>query len=119
MFALIDENLRDIIKELEARVIGLGGVKSKLIGRHYGYYKGNPSTKSLFVIFLLTKKTLRIRIRVNRNTFRDPKKWTGTATIFDIWFFEQGQEQEFEITNRDQIDYAMELIKQSYEVSGI
>ena len=119
MFAWIDENVRDIVKELEARVIGLGGVKSKLIGRYYGYYKGNPSTRSMFVVFLLTKKALRIRIRVDRSTFRDPKKWTGAATIFDLWFFEQGKEQEFEIPNRDQIDYAMELIQQSYELSSI
>ncbi|MDQ1278807.1 MAG: putative methylase [Thermoproteota archaeon] len=118
MLAGIDENLKDIVKDIEVRVIGLGGVKSKLIGRYYGYYKGSPSTKSLFVVFLLTKKALRIRIRVDRNTFKDPKKWTGAATIFDLWFFKQGQEQEFEITNRDQIDYAMELIQQSYEVSS-
>lgn len=114
MSAWTDENVRDIIKELDARVIGLGGVKSKLIGRYYGYYKGKPNIRSIFLVFLLTKKALRIRIRADRNTFRDPEKWTGAATIFDIWFFEQGQEQEFEITGRDQIDYAMELIKQSY-----
>jgi hypothetical protein len=38
--------------------------------------------------------------------------------VYKGWFFKQGQEREFKVTSKEQIPYAMELIKQSYDVSG-
>jgi predicted transport protein len=59
---------------------------------------------------------LKIRIRTDPTSFKDPRKWTGDR-IYKGWFFKQGQEREFKITEMPQIDYAMELIKQSYELA--
>jgi len=79
------------------------------------FYKGKPSTKSVFAGFFLTKEALKVRIRTKPATFKDPRRWTGEKTYH--WFFRTRQEKEFKITERDQIDYAMELIKQSYELA--
>lgn len=49
-------------------------------------------------------------------TFKDIKKLTGDK-LYKGWFFKQGQEREFKITEKDQMDNAMELIKQSYDIS--
>jgi predicted transport protein len=50
-------------------------------------------------------------------TFKDPQKLTGDK-VYKGWFFKQGQEREFKVTSKEQIPYAMELIKQSYDISG-
>lgn len=60
---------------------------------------------------------MKVRIRTDPKTFRDDKKWTGDK-IYRGWFFKQGQEREFKVTEKEQVDYAIELIRQSYEVSG-
>jgi hypothetical protein len=38
--------------------------------------------------------------------------------VYKGWFFKQGQERKFKITSKEQIPYAMELIKQSYDISA-
>ena len=65
----------------------------------------------------IAKKSLSVRIRADPATFKDPQKWTEDR-IYKGWFFKQGQEREFKITSKEQISYAMELIKQSYELAN-
>jgi predicted transport protein len=113
--AWVDENVRDIVKELTARIVRFGEVRHKTSGPDYVFYKGAPSTKSVFAGFFISKKALKVRIRTDPATFKDPQRWTGDRTYH--WFFRTGQEKEFKITSRDQIDYAMELIKQSYALA--
>lgn len=118
MLAWVDENTRVITKKLMVRIAAeLGEVTEAVHGRHLCYYKGKPSTKSIFAALLLTKKYVKVRIRTDPKTFKDIKKWTGEK-VYKGWFFKQGQEREFKITEKDQMDYAMELIKQSYDISG-
>jgi predicted transport protein len=109
------ENINDVTKVLTNSILELGGVVHKPSGPDYVFYKGKPSTKSIFAGFFLTKKALKVRIRTDPATFRDPRRWTGEKVYH--WFFRTGQEKEFKITERKQIDYAMELIKQSYELA--
>jgi predicted transport protein len=66
---------------------------------------------------MLRKKALKVAIRTDPKTFKDPDKWTGDK-IYKPWFFKQGQERAFKITSKEQIPYALELIKQSYDISG-
>ena len=113
--AWIDENIRDIVKELTDRIVRFGEVTHKTSGPDYVFYKGSPNTKSIFAGFFISKKALKVRIRTDPTTFKDPNRWTGDRTYH--WFFRTGQEKEFKITSRDQIDYAMELIKQSYALA--
>lgn len=97
--------------------MGLDKVAAKPSGRYYSFYKGKPSGKSRFATLLLTKNFVKVRIRTDPNTFRDSKRWTGDK-IYKGWFFKKGEEREFRVTEKGQIDYAMGLIKQSYEISG-
>jgi predicted transport protein len=112
----VDENVREIETELKNRIIQFGGVKHKPSGPDYIFYMGEPITKSIFVGLFLTKKALKVRIRTDPATFNDPKKLTGEKIYH--WFFRTGQEKEFKIDSTDQMDYAMELIKQSYELAS-
>ena len=62
---------------------------------------------------MITKKEVKARIRTDPRNFRDRKNWTKS---YKGWFFyKKGQEKGFKITDKDQMDYAIELIKQSYE----
>jgi predicted transport protein len=66
---------------------------------------------------MLTKNEVKVRIRTDPTTFKDPRKWTGDR-IYKGWFFKHGQEREFRIASKSQIDYSIGLIEQSYETSG-
>jgi predicted transport protein len=114
--AWVDGSVREIVNALTYRILQLREATYELHGRYCCFYKGKPSTKSIFAAFLLGKHSLSIRIRTDPATFRDPQKWTGDR-VYKGWFFKQGQEREFKITNKEQIDYAMELITQSYELA--
>ena len=95
----------------------LGDVTHKPLGRFYCFYKGKPSTKSIFAALMLRKNALKVRIRTDPSTFQDPQKWTGDK-VYKGWFFKSGEEREFEISRKEQINYAIELIKHSYKISG-
>jgi hypothetical protein len=91
-------------------------VYGKTLGRYYGYYKGEPSTKSLFAALLLTKNYVKIRIRTDPDTFKDPEKWTGDQ-VYKGYFFKQNQEKGFKLSDEKQFDYAIDLIIQSFELA--
>jgi len=110
----VDEKTRLITEKLMERIPELGKVTEQIHGRNYCYYKRKPSTKSIFVALILTKKKLNVRIRTDLTTFKDPKKRVKEK-VYKGWFFKTGQEREFMITEKEQIDYAMKLIQQSYE----
>lgn len=111
--ALVDDNVREIVDILNEHILGLGDVKQKIVGAYLCFYKGKISTKSIFAAFLLTKKALNVRIRGDPNEFVDREKWTKA---YKGWFFKEGQERGFKITSKEQIPYAMELVKQSYNI---
>ncbi|MEM1551310.1 MAG: hypothetical protein QXH03_01405 [Candidatus Bathyarchaeia archaeon] len=112
----VDENVREIVNALTNRILQLRNATHETHGRYLCFYKGKPSTKSIFAAFLLGKHSLSVRIRVDPATFKDPKKMTGDR-VYKGWFFKQGQEREFKIASKEQIDDAMELIAQSYELA--
>jgi len=117
MLAWVDENTRNIAEQLTDNIgYKLKDVLPLTSGRYLCFYKGEPSTKSIFAAFLLTKKYLKVRIRTDPRTLRDPNRLLKEK-VYRGWFFKQGQEREFTMTNKDQIDYAMELIKHSYALA--
>jgi predicted transport protein len=118
MLEWVDKDIRDIVNVLTVEIPSSLGkeITETIHGRYKCFYKGKPSTKSIFAAFLLTKRALKVRIRTDPKTFTDYKNWTR-GRVYSGWFFKQGQEREFKITSKEQITYAMELIKQSYELA--
>jgi len=115
----VDRNTSDSAKWLTIQIKRkLKDVVEEPRGRHLCFFKGKPSTKSIFAAFLLTKKYLKVRIRTDPKTFRDPKKRVKEK-LYTGWFFKTGQEREFVILtfNTENLYYAMELIKQSYALA--
>ena len=117
MLQWVDESTESLVEKLSATIRNnLVNVNEVPHGRYYCFYEGKPSTKSIFAALLLTKKYVKVRIRTDPKTFKDVKKWTGEK-VYRGWFFKTGQEREFKITKKDQMDYAIELIKQSYALA--
>ena len=114
--AWVDKNTSNIAKQLEFDIkTKLKDVVEEPRGANVCFFKGKPSTKSIFAAFSLTKKYLNIRIRTDPTTFRDPNKRVKEK-IYKAWFFKTGQEREFEIStyNIEDRTYVIELIKHSY-----
>lgn len=112
-----DDNVKQIVGTLVDAITGtLKDVTHWAQGRYYLFYRGKPSTKSVFGAILLTKKFVNFRIRTDPSTFKDP---VGTVKErkYRGWFFKTGEEREFRITDRSQIGYALTLIKQSYDLA--
>lgn len=113
----IDKSNRELVTEFRTQISSLPNVIHKPSGvTDYCFYKGKATGKSRFAAFLVRKSSIRVRIRVNPETFTDPKNWL-TPKIYKGWFFKQDQERSFDIKNIKQIPYAMELIKQSYDLA--
>ncbi|MEM2099959.1 MAG: hypothetical protein QXP45_01255 [Thermoproteota archaeon] len=93
------------------------GVKHKPLGRYYAFYKEKiGSSKTIFAVLMLRKDSIAIRIGVDPKTFNDEKGWVERK-VYKGWFFKYGrrQEREFRIRDEEQLDYALKLIKQSYD----
>jgi hypothetical protein len=119
MLAWVNPTIREIAMLLKDEIISTGlfdVITPAARGRHYCFFRGSPGAKSIFAVFLLTKSALKIRIRTDPAAFKDPENWTR-GKIYKGWFFKQGQEKEFTITRPDQLAYAMQLIRQSYELT--
>lgn len=65
---------------------------------------------------MLRKDSIAIRIGVDPKTFKDEKGWVERK-VYKGWFFKYGgrQEREFRINDKEQLEYASTLIKQSYD----
>lgn len=116
MLEWVEPATKELANELINAIASLGNVKHKPSGTDYVFYKGKPGSRSVFAALLLRKKSIRVRIRVEPSIFKDPKKWVSEK-IYKGWFFKENQERAFDLNERSQIPYAMELIKQSYELA--
>lgn len=113
MLATANDELKRVTRELEQRIVGLSDVKLRMM-KNKTFYRGKMANETCFVSLQITERELIVRIRANPTTFKDPKKWSIDG--IRKGFFKQ--QSKFKITSLDQIDYAMELIKQSYDISG-
>lgn len=118
MLAWIDDNTKNVVETLTRLILNrFDNVSHRASGRHYMFCKGKlTTTKSAFVAFILTKKHLKVRIRTDPRTLRDPDRLLNEK-VYAGWFFKEGEAREFKMTDIEQIDSAMELIKHSYEVT--
>ena len=62
----VDESTESLVELLSAGLRNnLVDVYEAPLGRHYYFYRGKLSSKSIFAVFLLTKKYLNVRIRTD------------------------------------------------------
>jgi predicted transport protein len=118
MYNWIDQNTKELVNEFQTKICSLGRVIHKPSGTDYIFYKGKRTSKSTFAALLLRKSSIRIRIRVDPTTIRDGKGWIYEK-VYRGWFFKRGkgEERAFDVKEKSQIPYAMELIKQSYNLA--
>lgn len=89
----------------------------KPTGSDYQFYKSKKSPKSVFTVIMLRKKGIMIRVRYDPTISINPNKLLKDK-VYKGWFFGgRGQEREFFIENTKQIDDALKLITQSYELA--
>lgn len=107
------EEIKTIVKELERRILNLGKISS-LQRTRKAYYKGKKALTNCFAVVEIAEDGLVVRIDTNPATFRDPEKWSISGVRKGMFFTNQSK---FKISNIEQIDYAMSLIKQAYDIA--
>jgi predicted DNA-binding protein (MmcQ/YjbR family) len=110
----IRELVDKLVRKAESQLTGTSGVPRF---RWYYLYKGSGRRlDSLFAVLMVKKKKVSIRIKVDPMKFEDERKWTKK---YKGWFFaRKHEEREFSVSTPEQIDYAVKLIKQSYDISS-
>jgi predicted transport protein len=109
----VNPKIKELTHALQDQIIKLGNVDHTPSGPDYKFYKGKRTSDSIFAGMFLTHDALKVRIRTD-STFNDPKKLVSQRTY--KWFFRSG-EREFAISDVSQLEYAIELIKQSYALA--
>ena len=113
----VSPETKEIVQKLIKRVESeLPAVSHLPRYRWYCFYKGESrSSESLFAVLMLGKKKVSVRIKADPDKFKDDQNWTKK---YKGWFFARKyEEREFSISTPEQLDYAMELVKQSYNIS--
>jgi len=82
----------------------------------YYFYKGKGrGLESLFAVLMINKREVRVRVKADPTKFKDAQQWTKK---YKGWFFaRKHEERQFPVSTPEQLDYAIELIKQSFEIS--
>ena len=111
--------VQTISEVLTERIVRLENVTSRSSGKNYVFNKGETGSLSRFAAFMPRKQALAIRIRTDSAIYPDKQGLIGEKTY--NWFFHHGRgiEREFKITKMEQIDFAFELIKQSYTLADL
>jgi hypothetical protein len=115
--AWVNNETRSLVSELIS-AIERGTPKVNHLPRYrwYYFYKSEGrSLDSLFTVLTLSKKAVGVRIKVDPSKFKDERNWTKS---YKGWFFaRKWQEREFTLTSPEQLHYALQLIKQAYDIS--
>lgn len=117
---LASDNVRELVKVLTNRIVSeLRDVIQQPIGDDYQFFREKKTSRNRFAVLMLRKNWVSIRIRADPKTFKDERNWTE-GKVYKGWFFTHGvgQEREFKIDGIEQLDYAMELIRQSFTISA-
>lgn len=110
--------IKEVVKTLSDLIMQFKEVKYRYFKKYICFYRGKLDLKSLFAVLIPTKTGVIIRIRADSSGFEDPRKLT--KKVSKKWFFTagQGEEMEFIITSKTEIDYTLNLIKKSYELTN-
>ena len=110
-----DASTRDLVHQLIERIESeLPGISHLPKYRWYYFYKGKaPTSRSLFAVLLAKKRGLHVRIRIDPSRFEDRLNVTKQ---YKGWFFRiREEERGFSIKSPEELNYALELIKQAYD----
>ncbi len=113
-----DSQVRLLVKELMLSIVKeFSDLTTELSGDDFQLFKGQIGPGNRFAVLMLRKDGITIRLRANPRTLIDPQKWITEKTY--KWYFNDGngEEKEIKITQEGQIDYAVELLKQSYALT--
>jgi predicted transport protein len=111
-------DIKDMVKTLFDLIMQLREVKYRHFKKYICFYIARPDLKSLFAVLIPTKTGITIRVRADPSEIKDTRELT--KKVSKKWFFTagQGEEIEFIITSKTEIDYALNLIKKSYELAN-
>ena len=110
--AIINSNLKEIVLELDSSILSLWKI-STIESVRKAYYKSKHSVKSCFLIVEIAEGSIIARMMAEESTFKDPLNWSEGG-VHSIMFFNSGS--KIKITDKDQLDYAISLIKQAYDL---
>ena len=113
-----DSQVKLLVKELMLSLVKeFSDLTTELSGDDFQLFSGQIGLGNRFAVLMLRKDGITIRLRANPRTLIDPQKWITEKTY--KWYFNDGngEEKEIKITQEGQIDYAVELLKQSYALT--
>jgi predicted transport protein len=110
-----NDHVKLLVKDLILSITNeFSDLTTKPSGDDFQLCRGQTGLRNRFAVLMLRKDGITIRLRANPRTLVDPQKWITEKTY--KWYFRDGngEEKEIKITQEEQINYAVELIKQSY-----
>jgi len=114
----VGPNVRELVAQLISRLENeFRGITHRPLYKYYYFHNSDDiSTKTMFLALQIGKKKIEASIGVGPKVFKDEKNW---ARDMKGWFFKRPryQEKRFDIKSSKDLDYAMKLIKQSYDFS--
>jgi predicted transport protein len=113
-----DSQVKLLVKDLMLSIVKeFSDLTTELSGDDFQLFRGQIGLGNRFAVLMLRKDGITIRLRANPRTLIDPQKWITEKTY--KWYFNDGngEEKEIKITEKEQIDYAVELLKQSYSLA--
>jgi predicted transport protein len=114
----VGPKISGLVNELIGRIEKeLPGATHRPMYRWYIFHNSEETnTKTMFLTLILGKKKITASIGVDSKSFKDEKGW---ARDVKGWFFHRPgcQEKRFGIGSSGDLDYAIKLIKQSYDFS--
>ncbi|MFX0198236.1 MAG: hypothetical protein ACFFCW_19125, partial [Candidatus Hodarchaeota archaeon] len=112
----VDASTRTLVYQLIERVEDeLPGVSHIPKHRWYYFYKGESERpESLFAVLTITKRNVHVRVGIDSSKIIDKKNLTKP---YKNWFFKtKVEERDFTVNRPEQLDYALELLQQSYSL---
>lgn len=109
--------VREMALEIQKRILGkYENVIHGITGTEYFFCKGKKGPTSTFSILAIRKKKLAIRVRFDPNNSIDQNNMLKEK-VYKPWFFlGNGQERELQIENISQLEGALYMIDQSYNL---
>lgn len=102
------DKIKELFKELQERILKLDDKINEKVLKHYVAY----SLDRNFVEVLIQANALKVYIDINKKELDDPRQISEDCTEIGHW---ATGDSYFKINSLDDVNYAMSLIKQSYE----
>ena len=110
-----NDHVKLLVKDLMLSITNeFSDLTTEPSGDDFQLFRGQIGLRNRFAVLMLRKDGITIRLRANPRTLIDPQKWITEKTY--KWYFNDGngEEKEIKITEKEQIGYSVELLKQSY-----